>query len=744
MSRSRSHPPRHVIHTLIGAGLQTHRQGLTLALTPQRHPRLLRLLERPWLSVALGTLGDGLPPPARHARALSLLLSWALGQLRPDRQSWWSEIAPQAWLQSPSWRPMLALASHHGWLEVPAFPSHYRRRSDEGAVDNLCGLWGVGPSTLYRYMDKGRRQLVHVFLTHDPSGHTLLSLREHIQTWHASQPAPAEGWAAWHRRQAQVALAEERAVDALWHQHQAADIDAALAHLQRNGVQLAGSEETDLLLADWSEQHSSGPVAFELALGQATLWRHRRDELRESEQLQRALRLASEAGSDMLCGRAYAAFGRLYEARDVDRSFACYEDALRHFQRAAAAQPGLDAQAAEESVRMLVHLAFLHTRRNDARAHTLLTQAEQVARTTPLSDELAGLLAQVWGEYWRCTGDTARALEHKHRALNIYERIGDLRSQITTWSNLCLIYGEARQLAQAVRYGHQVLETAQRTTVDPELVAAVHGNLGSAYFYAADLDHSIEHNQASVAVASAAGLSRLLMGGHYNLAEAYYHRFARQADPADEAAGDHHAGLATRLGLEGKLAASAAAARNLKQEVLGQSAQVDRLLPEQFVDYIDDMAQVQRLRRELALPGAAADHVRRRLEIARIYMRIATAERDAALALATAHGLGAEFGDALSELRQTFERELTREQSVDAQWARDAADLLDDDVRHRVTARLFAQGALTKSSYAEVSGLGLATASKHLGLLAARGLLVQLGKGPATRYVLPQAPGAAP
>ena len=48
-----------------------------------------------------------------------------------------------------------------------------------------------------------------------------------------------------------------------------------------------------------------------------------------------------------------------------------------------------------------------------------------------------------------------------------------------------------------------------------------------------------------------------------------------------------------------------------------------------------------------------------------------------------------------------------------------------------------ASGYVNKSGYAELCALSPATASKHLGTLAERGLLVQTGKGPATRYMLP-------
>jgi hypothetical protein len=54
---------------------------------------------------------------------------------------------------------MLAVMCHYGFEAVPDFSDRYRRRADESAVENLCGLWSVGTSTFYRYLDKGKRQL---------------------------------------------------------------------------------------------------------------------------------------------------------------------------------------------------------------------------------------------------------------------------------------------------------------------------------------------------------------------------------------------------------------------------------------------------------------------------------------------------------------------------------------------------------------------------------------------------------
>ena len=110
---------------------------------------------------------------------------------------------------------------------------------------------------------------------------------------------------------------------------------------------------------------------------------------------------------------------------------------------------------------------------------------------------------------------------------------------------------------------------------------------------------------------------------------------------------------------------------------------------------------------------------------------------EAALALIHKHGLREAFDDEFAQLKQTFNRELTREQRLAAQWKQTTADLLNDERRSAALAELLSSGSINKSTYALVCGLGLATASKHLGLLAERGLLVQTGKGPSTRYQLP-------
>jgi len=148
------------------------------------------------------------------------------------------------------------------------------------------------------------------------------------------------------------------------------------------------------------------------------------------------------------------------------------------------------------------------------------------------------------------------------------------------------------------------------------------------------------------------------------------------------------------------------------------------------------MAEVQRQRQLLSVPGEPAAHARAHLAIARAYAAIATKEREAARQLVDKHGLAADFVAELDALRQAFERELTREQQLAAAWKPLSTDLFDDERRAALIAHLLREGALNKSGYGQLAGVAPATASKHLGLLAERGLLVQRGKGPATRYEL--------
>jgi CRP-like cAMP-binding protein len=129
--------------------------------------------------------------------------------------------------------------------------------------------------------------------------------------------------------------------------------------------------------------------------------------------------------------------------------------------------------------------------------------------------------------------------------------------------------------------------------------------------------------------------------------------------------------------------------------------------------------------------------VRARLAISRAYLDIAGKERDAALQLVADNGLQAQFAQALEQLDDRFGGAQSRASQIASALRVAAGDLLDAQRRQSLAALLVHDGSVNKSGYAQVCAVAPATASKHLALLTERGLLVQGGKGPSTRYTWP-------
>jgi tetratricopeptide (TPR) repeat protein len=735
MSTPRTRFARRTVEVLLNAGLGSLRRGTPAALTG-RHVRLSMGLRRQWLDAVLAVYGDAVPSSDRASEAAKLLLRWGIEQLRPDGQTGLQGINDHAWLHSTSWRPMLALCCHHGLLAIPAFPTRYRRRPDESPVENLCGLWAVGQSTVYRYLDKGRRQLCELFWQ-PPDGVKLLSLRRAADEV-LDRFLVGGNRSAWHCRQAKASQLAGHIDAALWHLHRARDVEGVLELLKRHCSEAARSLEIHPLL-DAVEVEASPGQLVDIALRRAALEHFRQNVDGEGEAIHRALRLAEADGAPLLVGTAQAALARFFEERDRDRATACYEDSIAHLRKAIEEGSGEDRlKAVNEYANGIVHLAWLHLRRNNPKAKILLEQVPQESPGVHLEDETIGSLEQTWGEYWRCVGNPRRALEHKHKALAIFERIGDVRSVLSTYNNLSLIYSDTKEYQLAVEYGQRVVYAD--VAVEPELLSSAHCNLGVAHFSTGQLSKAIKHYQQALCIDEQAGLKSHLVVSQYNLAEAHYERFKQNGDPADESLGDSYAAAAAKLSEAANAHAQADAARALKREVLGTGEGPDRLLPTEHAAHFAEMAEVERLRMSLAMPQDAAQQVRTHLAIARAYLAIATKERETALALAERHGVTEDFTAEIDALRQTFSRGLTREQRLSQAWGTGSDDLLGSERRQAVLAYLLIQGSINKSSYAEVAAVSLATASKHLGLLAERHLLVQTGKGPSTRYLLADGP----
>lgn len=733
-------PSQAVAEAVVEALLAAHRAG-TLDDWLRRHRRVAAWLMQHWLAPLRSAAGDTLD--AAHApAAVAILLRWAIGQQRPDRAALEAPIARDAWLDRTSWRPVLALACQYGFMAVPSFRDRYRGHADEAAASQLCGLWSVGASTYYRYLDKGKRALALSLRGVPASAAQRLELRAAAREWavEAAGLATPAARAAWHQRQAGAAQVGGDSVAALWHLAQAGDASGVARALQRHSLELANEGETAAIVDTVEAAATSPRTRVELQLARAALARMRGDADGELACHELALRLAAEADDALLLGMVHGALGKFHEPRDLDRAFAYYQDSVECLRRSGLGdEAGAAIEVVEEYVATLVRLAWLYALRNDPRALTLLERAKTVAGRYALSPATLALLEQTWGECLRRAGDLPRALEHKHRALVLYERIDDRQAILKTCGNLSLIYGEAKDFTRARDYAQRVLALAETMTVEPEILASTHMNLGVAWFWQTDYRRARDEYQHALDIAMRHRLHRVAGLAHYNLAEVAYLQFKASGDALDEQRGDAHAAAAVAIWPHESDPTHSEATRRLKRDILGpdQDRARDRMLPSEAAAHYAEVTEVQRQRELLALPGAPQEHVRAHLAIARAYLAIAMKEREAALALIDRHALTGGFSDELDALRRTFDRELTREQKLAAAWRESTADLLNAQRCNAVLAQLLEAGSLNKSGYAQLCALSPATASKHLVTLAERGLLVQSGKGPATRYTLP-------
>jgi tetratricopeptide (TPR) repeat protein len=730
---------------LLSLALGAHKSG-TLGEIMRTHRHASEWVSRRFLRPVVGAAGDTLAEPAPSAQAMGMFLHWAIRKLRPDQASPFAPIDRRCWLDHTSWRPMLAVMCHYGFEGVPDFSDRYRRRADESAVDNLCGLWSVGSSTFYRYLDKGKRLLAESLPGRGLSGWQCVSLRECVdcaivaRTREREDPTLA---AAWHRRQAEQALVRRDPPSALWHLLHVDDPAAFVSVIKRFRVELAASAETPLLVDRFAAQRPLPQAEFDLLLAKAGLWRAVGDEERERTAYEQALRLAASLGDRRLLGAVYGELGRFHEVRDVDKALACLEDSAEFLRQAEAAAresggDGLD-QIVPAYVDALQKLAWAYVLRNDARCSTVLEMADKLWRSVPVPEESVALIEQTWGEYWRRAGKFAQAIGHKHRALNIFERLGDTRQILSTYNNLSLLYGEADDPDRSIDYAQRVLDMARTMPVEPYILTNTWLNLGVAHFWHADYAAAIEGYGQALRIALEAGLHVNAHRAHYNLAEAHYKQFLKTRDPEQERLGDEHAAAAIKAQATQSESWIPEGARRLKSEILGTDSGLvlERLAFDEKLAHPQEMAEIQRHRTALALPDAPQAHIRAHLAIANAYLAISAKEREAALALIQRHELGAEFEAQIDALHITFTRELTREKTLMAQWKQKTYGVLTDERANVVLKAVLEAGSINKSGYANLCQVGLATASKHLGTLAERGLLVQTGKGPSTRYVLP-------
>jgi tetratricopeptide (TPR) repeat protein len=732
-----------LVEQMLDAALAAQRHG-NLGELLRQHPRAARWLMRRFAGLVRGSAGDAFDARPADAAVASVLLSWGVAQLRPDGQTGDTPIAPEAWLQQVAWRPMLAVACQTGFLPVPDFPGRYRRRPGEAPLDNLCGLWDVAPSSVYRYLERARQGLAALAASAPTDVVRILSLRqaaadEAMRLAHVQAPADRP---AWHGRQAVRAVERCDPAAALWHAWRAGQAAQVVELLRQHAPALAADPVTDALVERVAAGTLPPRIRFELWLARATLARTRHAAEREQQALERALHLAQSSHDRLLLGMAYSALGKFHEPRDADRAFACYQDSAEFL--GAVGVQGDDGLAVEHQLTTLARLAWLYVLRNDPRGKAVLDRAEALRAQLPVPDAVLGMLEQTWGEYWRRAGNARASLEHRQRALNIFERLNDRRALLATHLNLTLAYAELQDFDRAIAHAGVILAAHLASPVEPEVWVSTQLNLGLTHFLQGHLDSALDAYGQALDGALKAGLRLHAFRARYNLAEAYYTRFRDRRDPADERQGDAYRQAALDAPASDSSPAAVEAARSLKEETLGAGGgpETDRLLPEESAVHAEAFAEIRRQRARLNGQGLPLSQLEAQLAIATAYLEVAVREREAARVLARQQGLEAAYAQSFAALQQTFARDPGDEQRLYSRWQHQAGDFLDETRLAAITAHLGSDGVLSKRTYAEVCAVSPATASKHLALLTERGLLLQSGKGPSTRYRLPDTSGS--
>ncbi len=710
--------------------LAAHRNGDLAALCQQR-PRIVRWLLRKYAQPLLwhvhATEGAALND------VVALWLRWALRESAPDLRST-EALHRSAWLGAPIWRPYVALASHYGFFAVPDFRERYCARRDEPPFERICGLWGIAPSSFYRYLDRGKRKLAAQLFV-PLNRERFSSLCDFIRITSVAAPG-VEGLPATHFDGHELHRTQQRDhLSTFWRLLRSEQTRGAIEYAGEHFTSFCEYELIDPLLDQVANGAQEVHERIGLSLLRARIAQSQNRPEAQAQELRRALELASSVNDLLALARVYAATARSAELRDVDRAMADYRASIDHYDRILLSAPDDAERLDSERVAASIRLAWLYIQRNDPTATHLVAHCEARANDANTDIETLASLAQARAELSRRVGDRQTAISANLRALQFYERTANTSQALRVCGTLVLLYGELKELPLAREYADRVFRN-ERLGVEAHTVAATYLNLGVAYFWSDEFDAAIDAYQCALDIASKNRLHPLTGRAHYNMAETFYRRLRITNDAVDERFGDTHVEFAVSIWERSGDKAACEATRNLKSTVLGLREHLvyDRLLPAELAAHFDELTRIQAQR--LAMQRANCDEARALalLSVAKEYLDIAVKERERALALLRDRSISAAVDERLRALSEAFHRSLSLEESLIERWRNESKGVVPEDKLDRLAKHLARSDTIKKSTYATLCAVSPATASKHLALLAQSGLLVKANRGRATLF----------
>ncbi len=719
--------------------LAAHRNGDTVALCNRRPQAALWFL-RQYAQPMLWEVDTNDPTSVRDA--IAAWIGWGLAQIRPDNAAFEVAIERRAWFGSVGWRTYVALVAHFGYVSVPDFPERYRARKDEPAFERLCGLWNTAPSSFYRYVDRGRRALLKALCA--PSSRLRASSQCDFTAKREARTTNNMGMDdSGHRltRDTAAVVGPRFALHLsllapLWTAIRARKGELVVALLSTGYSRLAAYEHIDVLLDRMPTTAFQGIGQVDFLLTRALVCHVQSRVDTEQAHLAHALREASAANDDLALARVYAAQAKAIETRDVDRATVDFRASLERYDRLCEDPVRATRGQQAERINVMIRLAWIYIKRNDPRAQIIVEQCEGYADVVASELETLASLAQARAELSRRSGNIQDAVESNLKALQYFERTSNDSQILKVTGTVVLLYGELRNLELAIVYANKIFSDASTRYVEPYTVAATHLNLGIAYFWSERLHDAILSYEHALRIATDANLRPLMARAHYNLAEAFYRRFQQTKDDSDERFGDSHAGLSQAFWEQSNDRVAAEATRNLKRAALGEQAHLiyDRMLPEELAIHFDEMHRIQSQRLVYERAKGAEDKALAQLKIARQYVDIAVKERERALTLVARIPANPAITAQLKGINTAFHRSLSREESLSEHWRQTSADIIASDKLPAVISHIADFGQIKKAQYAALASVSPATASKHLALLAKRGLLVRTNRGRSTAF----------
>lgn len=723
---------KRTLQLLTDAAIRWHRHGAILQL-PAKYIHLRRRIHNSQLYVFNRLVSTN--EANDLTKCFYSLLHFIAQEIRPDRNFGTCPVPDISWVDSTKWRIYLSLYCQIQIISVPDKPKIYYRKQHESTADNLCGLWSVGPSTFYRYIERARAMVVERLVNLQNNSQYFIEYTQYLIN-HAEiinvihQQEISDGFMA--------LLKKKFFSEAVWIANISYNYEIAYSIASKHRLEIASNGPQEWVfeipdhgtenLAAKSLRHLSQSLVFQV-LGNNKL---------ETYHLELALGAAHQSRSNLAIGLCQSAIAQLEMTSDLGSAESRAKQALNYLNNALhenLSAPQIDIISDIALVRL--RLAWIHVRRGAPIGKKIFQEAVDLCVGRSVSSLVQATVNIVESEICRREGKLAEALNLEREGILNLEASGNTYALLLGYNNLGLIHTESGDSKLGIEYCSRVVNALELLRLNAPLLENAKINIGVAYMYQGNFEKSIQIFNEALTLNKETGRKLNTMTIHFNLAECFYKCHLATGLERDIHNGDIHREITESIARDLNIPNVMKTAQELKSTVLGDAIRGDQFSEVGDFAPVEEISRIVDLRDRLASACDLKEIAFLRLELSRMYLKLAVSERSEAINVAKSHNFYDSISDSVSELNQRWLVPLDFEQELCRRWRVDLGDLVSTEKIVRLIKRLSTNGYLSKSSYGETAEVSPATASKHLGLLADKGLLQQQGRGPATRYVLP-------